>query len=372
MRKFGIEIECFGPVSSEAVARAISAAGVNCVAEGYNHLTRSYWKVITDGSIQAPGSQIGYEIVSPPLTGEAYDDIRTVSNVLIDLGVTVNRSCGLHVHIDAANLTTPQLFMVAARYHRFGNEIDAVLPNSRRATNNMYCLPLTDEMAAMRDSTTPERVFGMPSRSMVQQFFERGSMRSRYRKLNLMSYLVHGTVEFRQHSGTVEARKIINWVEFCQNFVEQSIAVASQVTSTVVQQNDNRAVDPHSGLAASIYYFLCRRGHASNGIRKVLTSLINGWTGNANELAAHIGITRQTLSVYVSHARGFLRRNNVAATIAFKNGRYTLVHTNTTSTSLPAFPTTWDFLDQDLGSAFDGLPTATRNYFVERQQELAS
>jgi hypothetical protein len=44
----------------------------------------------------------------------------------------------------------------------------------------------------------------------------------RYNKVNLCAFLRHGTIEFRQHSGTMNVDKVINWIVFCVNFVETS------------------------------------------------------------------------------------------------------------------------------------------------------
>ena len=47
-------------------------------------------------------------------------------------------------------------------------------------------------------------------------------MSGRYYKMNLQSYSRHQTIEFRQHSGTVEFTKISNWILFLHNLVEYS------------------------------------------------------------------------------------------------------------------------------------------------------
>ena len=43
-RKFGIEIEAYG-VPMGRVAEALTAAGINCYSESYNHTSRGHWKV---------------------------------------------------------------------------------------------------------------------------------------------------------------------------------------------------------------------------------------------------------------------------------------------------------------------------------------
>src|SRR5262245_26549167 len=115
-RKFGIEIECMLPRTQtmDSVARAINTAGVPCFNAGYSHSRSSQWKVVSDGSLSGGN---GMEIVSPPMTGEqSLDHIAIVCRVLNELGATVNRSCGLHVHVDAGNLQAPAMRKLAAIY----------------------------------------------------------------------------------------------------------------------------------------------------------------------------------------------------------------------------------------------------------------
>jgi hypothetical protein len=54
------------------------------------------------------------------------------------------------------------------------------------------------------------------ARSVAQRISER------YYKLNLCAFIRHGTVEFRQHAGTVDYRKMNHWIAFCVQFVEDS------------------------------------------------------------------------------------------------------------------------------------------------------
>jgi hypothetical protein len=46
--------------------------------------------------------------------------------------------------------------------------------------------------------------------------------RDRYYKLNAESFERHGTVEFRQHSGTIEFKKISSWIRICNAMIDKS------------------------------------------------------------------------------------------------------------------------------------------------------
>jgi hypothetical protein len=45
---------------------------------------------------------------------------------------------------------------------------------------------------------------------------------SRHFKVNMLAYNRHKTLEFRQHSGTVEYTKIANWINFLAKLIQYS------------------------------------------------------------------------------------------------------------------------------------------------------
>jgi Putative amidoligase enzyme len=128
--------------------------------------------------------------------------------VLGENGVKINKSCGLHIHFDAQNMTANHLKNLVINYGNFESVIDSFLPESRRGNNNTYCKSVRSLEAQISSATT--------IRKMAE------AIGSRYYKLNLQSYLRHQTIEFRQHSGTVEYTKISNWILFLHNLVEYS------------------------------------------------------------------------------------------------------------------------------------------------------
>ena len=98
-RKFGAELEMTG-ITREQAVRALRGVGIEVRDETYNHETRDYWKIVPDSSVHG-----GFEVVSPVLEGEAgLEQLRTVVTALDDMGGTVNKTCGYHVHFDAADL----------------------------------------------------------------------------------------------------------------------------------------------------------------------------------------------------------------------------------------------------------------------------
>lgn len=202
-RKFGIELEIVG-ITHQTALRVLHAVGINVQDESYNHTTRGHWKLVPDGSVRG-----GFEVVSPILEGErGIEEAMTVAEALSDAGATVNRSCGFHVHFDAADLSAADVKAIVHRYAAYEAEIDAFMPPSRRGNTNSYCGSVTRFLNRRFDEarTIDELAAAQPGR---------------YFKVNLQSYRRHGTLEFRQHSGTVNANKVANWVRFLGEFIDQ-------------------------------------------------------------------------------------------------------------------------------------------------------
>jgi hypothetical protein len=239
---FGVEIEMLLPGQTSfinrvasGVARDLCEAGVTCSFEGYNHHRRDYWKIVTDGSLSSPTGYVGLEVVSPPLNDAGVPQIDTVCRMLQQLNARVNRSCGLHVHIGARHLTLDAMRRLAFLYIENEDVIDTLMPPSRRKNLNRYCGGLKAH-ASIEEVTRARDVPALAIAIRRNDIDNRNA--SRYTKLNFASYWKHGTVEFRQHSGTVDAEKIKRWVGFCQKLVD--VATLDQpVTVPIVGNNPN-------------------------------------------------------------------------------------------------------------------------------------
>lgn len=229
MRQFGVEIEVAG-IRMERAARALNLVGIEATVEGYNHTRRNHWKIVSDASVRD-----GFEIVSPPLSGESgLEAVRVAITALDDAGAKINRTCGLHIHFDAADFTGDDIKTIIGRYAEFEEDIDAFMPPSRRADNNRYCQSVKHlvENRAYNETNT------IGALARIQD--------SRYMKLNLQSYHRHGTIEFRQHSGTVNAAKVLNWIRFLDAFISESCRQARQPQGAARQINA-------SGRLARVY-----------------------------------------------------------------------------------------------------------------------
>jgi len=201
MRTFGVEIEFIG--NRQAVARALNAAGVRCEVQGYNHRTSRKWKVVTDASLCG---QAG-ELVSPPMkyNDASFRIIEKVSAALNEAGATVDRQCGLHVHHDAGDFRGQDFARLVADYSDNRRIIDQVMPQSRRVNANSWCRAPRRSVRALTTAAAVRTACG-----------------TRYTAVNVSAFFVHGTVEFRQHAGTTDAVKILNWIHFTHACMEKA------------------------------------------------------------------------------------------------------------------------------------------------------
>ena len=79
---------------------ALTAAGLQCEIESYNHNDKTHWKIVNDGSINGNDT---FELVSPILQGgDGMRQLEKACFVLNACGAKVNKSCGTHVHLGAA------------------------------------------------------------------------------------------------------------------------------------------------------------------------------------------------------------------------------------------------------------------------------
>jgi hypothetical protein len=200
VRRFGVEIEFKG--DRMRVCEALRAEGLNADVEGYNHHTRSYWKVVTDASVRGGG-----ELVSPPLSGEeGRRQLAAACRALKAAGATVDKECGLHVHHEVRDLDRSAFGRVFRQWFLNQDLINGLVSPSRRGSNP-YCKQLTGSLL--------DAVAGITSWSQLRRF-------DRYFTLNPTSYPKYGTLEIRQHQGTINAAKIIAWIDFGQAMIESA------------------------------------------------------------------------------------------------------------------------------------------------------
>ena len=212
---FGVEMECL--VNWSKVIANTRDTNITFEARGYTHEnSRKVFKFVPDGSLSGENN---IECVSPVLENNE-DGLKILKEACKALNwenSKVNKSCGLHVHIGASNLTDEQYANVFANYAMLEDVIDTFMAESRR--NSRWCATLRGR--GLENAYTKEDV----QRCFIGRVATRTDWRGngRYYKVNCMSWFGHQTIEFRQHGGTTNYTKISNWVKFCAALVEFSM-----------------------------------------------------------------------------------------------------------------------------------------------------
>lgn len=208
-RRFGIELE-IADITQARAAAALRAVGLQVATQSYNHTTSTAWKIVPDGSVRN-----GFEVVSPVLEGQAgLEAANAAINALKAAKARANVTCGFHVHFDASGLGVNELRTIVSRYADFEQQIDAFMPPSRRGSGNHYCRSIRS-LAANRNFQNAGNVSEL---SRAQN--------GRYYKVNLQSLHRHGTIEFRQHNGIVDADRALNWIRMLDAFITESVRIA--------------------------------------------------------------------------------------------------------------------------------------------------
>lgn len=217
-QKFGIELEC-SAINDDAAA---------CIEEALP----SSWKLVHDSSITCPPSTpdcFSFEIVSPPLKGGAgLKEVNKVCKVLEKFKneLLINKSMGFHVHIDVGGRSTQELKKICQQFIKYEDVFDTLMPPSRRtgsAESNRYFQSNRESVG--RNMTNKQRIEALANCQDLPSLAElMNAEDSRYFKLNLQNLRTgrQPTLEFRQHSATVEYPKIAAWVRLCTRFCGSS------------------------------------------------------------------------------------------------------------------------------------------------------
>jgi hypothetical protein len=146
----------------------------------------------------------GREFVSPILQGDqGFDEVEDMCEYADNRGWRVDNSCGLHVHIDARDLSSEELLQVAYAYRKT-YPLWKRLVASRRRDNSMCGTPQYD----------------LEDIKAAEHFEDFAETRDRFEFVNWRAYLCHGSIEVRVYQGSLDAQEICNWVSIHARFID--------------------------------------------------------------------------------------------------------------------------------------------------------
>lgn len=239
-QRFGIEIEMTG-LTREAAAQVLSEYLGNPISRdgGYygeysvldNESRR--WKVMSDGSITCQKKEGGrivpadgnysVELVSPICHWGDIETIQEIVRKLRGTGMIADKSCGIHVHVDASphnantlrNITNIMASKEDLIYKAMQVEV---------AREHQYCRKVDQRFLEELNRKKPRTL------NEVSRIWYGGEDRSyhhyddsRYHCLNLHSVFQKGTIEFRLFNSTTHAGKVKAYIQFCLAISAQAL-----------------------------------------------------------------------------------------------------------------------------------------------------
>jgi len=246
-RTFGLEIECFLNTDGRRFVRNFMSQ-----SEGerkdqkikynyrYGTWSNTMWTLGYDSTIANGGDNYSnaHELTSCPIKFSDLGKVKSVIDELNTVGAKVNKSCGLHVHIDATDLTVNQIKNVLIGYLIYEEVIAFTQPESRRWSsrwcNSSRAINPRELDLAFQCATTNDLIKKIKKAKSIKTLYQVYSgYNDRYTKVNLKGLVAYhdryanpsektGTIEFRQSGGTTDWEKISNWISFCYMMVETS------------------------------------------------------------------------------------------------------------------------------------------------------
>lgn len=209
---------------------------------------RRTWKIVSDGSLTAQWKDEGIkrpadetykvELVSPILTYEDIESLQEIIRLLRKAGAFTNKSCGIHIHVDAANHTPrslKNLINLMASKEELTYKAIEVDPQRIK-----YCRKVNENLIETINKKKPKTLKELEDIWYGNYSYEdrkRKYHSSRYQGLNFHSVFEKGTVEFRLFNSTTHAGKIKAYIQFCLAVSNQAISQKS--ASAKRTQTDN-------------------------------------------------------------------------------------------------------------------------------------
>ncbi len=210
----------------------------------FKHCT---YRKVGDSSVQPAGVELNVN----PLKGD--NIVRGLSEMLRWLHkneADVNSTCGYHVHIDSADLNAKEVLRVVALFQALQTQIFGTLVHAGRATNQ-FCAQLSYPLADL------QQLLVGGSAAVVKEWFHKklydlhltpeknpserktilaGLRTEKQRKyndgrrsaINVHSWMMRGTLEFRCKEGTLDPCDFLMWPQFCAAFVECAIKLKDE------------------------------------------------------------------------------------------------------------------------------------------------
>lgn len=287
---FGVEVEMTGLTRGQAAQALANYFGTEpyYVGGGYDKWSvkdpdGKVWSIMSDSSIVTEmKTESGYmhtsnieyrvEMVTPKLTYAELPRLQECVRQVRHVGAKVNHSCGIHVHVDAANHNRQSLKnLLSIMYSKEDILFKALNVDERRVER--WCQkvrePMLEKIRRLPTNTTMDR--------LKREWYEGGDGSyehynwTRYYALNLHSVFYRGTLEWRCFESTLHAGK-----------VRANITLALAISAQAINQKRTvmRKTEISENPAFTFRTFLLRLGLIGPEYKNVREHLLSNLPGD--------------------------------------------------------------------------------------------
>lgn len=256
---FGVEVEFTGITREQAAQALADYFGTTPRHKGGAYDTWTVrdtagkeWKLMSDASIReerwngegyeaVDGGDYRVEMVSPKLTYAELPKFQECIRQMRRAKGKVNRSCGIHVHVDAANHNRQSLKnLLSIMFSKEDILFKALQVDPYRVEH--FCQKVREPMLQKARRLSAEETTDL---TQLERIWYEGNIRShehynwtRYYALNLHSVFYRGTVEFRCFNSTLHAGRAAAYINLCLAMSAQAIAQRSTIMRKTHSDNE--------------------------------------------------------------------------------------------------------------------------------------
>lgn len=206
--------------------------------------------------------ETGFEINTSPACGDVLpEQLEELCDALVEGKAEVTGDCGLHVHVDCRDYGYQEIQRFVRFYHVIEPVLFAAIHPSR--AENEFCHPcgnmyydrfvrgIKPETKALKQALIPI-VYGdkalvrrrgsspsLPSFERIKQDHygrinpdERNM--ARYSAINLHSYFLRGTIEFRMHHAAIDFIEVYGWARILVNLMDRIVSLPENKVTEIL------------------------------------------------------------------------------------------------------------------------------------------
>lgn len=195
------------------------------------------WLLTEDASIKPTDNTLGKELVSPILTDDNAQRLHSITSLIQGLGGRADLPCALHIHAGIKNafhedVQIPVLKQVMINYMA----IEGMLPELQ----SDLVLPYEGAQDLRRDLVPwAEQVLTYDDRYFILEKFNFFGRRKN--KINTDPLGILGTIEFREHPGSVSPKEVFLWLKFVNGLFKLSCDMLEKHNQATFPKEEARA-----------------------------------------------------------------------------------------------------------------------------------